>query len=84
MKPIYWRDPASGQGYIVQVQVPIRRMNSIKEVELTMVKGHHNPYHGTGTGDGMNGGVAVPQGFVGGADRQQPPVGGCVFAPRQT
>jgi multidrug efflux pump subunit AcrB len=30
--PNYWRDPKSGIGYQVQVEVPIERMNSSKEV----------------------------------------------------
>ena len=32
--PNFWRDPTSGIGYQVQVEVPAPRMNSIKEVEL--------------------------------------------------
>ena len=35
--PLYWRDPISGQAYIVQVQVPIRKMNSVNEVKMTPV-----------------------------------------------
>jgi multidrug efflux pump subunit AcrB len=36
--PNYWRDPASGIGYQVQVEVPIARMNSPKEVGLVQIK----------------------------------------------
>jgi multidrug efflux pump subunit AcrB len=55
MHPIYWRDPNSGQAYIVQVQVPIRRMNSTKEIELTPVRGHHGDRNEVGTGESMMG-----------------------------
>src|SRR5581483_3923080 len=36
--PNYWRDPTSGVGYQVQVEVPQHRMDSAKEVELVTVK----------------------------------------------
>jgi multidrug efflux pump subunit AcrB len=36
--PNYWRDPATGVGYQVQVQVPPPRMNSVAEVGLVPVK----------------------------------------------
>lgn len=36
--PNYWRDPASGIGYQVQVQVPPPRMNSVAEVGMVPVK----------------------------------------------
>jgi multidrug efflux pump subunit AcrB len=36
--PNYWRDPATGIGYQVQVQVPPLRMNSVAEVGLVPVK----------------------------------------------
>jgi multidrug efflux pump subunit AcrB len=36
--PNYWRDPATGIGYQVQVQVPPPRMNSVDEVGLVPVK----------------------------------------------
>jgi multidrug efflux pump subunit AcrB len=39
MNPIYWRDPGSGQGYIVQVQIPPPRMLSTAEVGLVPVRG---------------------------------------------
>ena len=35
--PNYWRDPASGIGYQVQVEVPFTLVNSIKDLELTPV-----------------------------------------------
>jgi multidrug efflux pump subunit AcrB len=38
--PNYWRDPKSGIGYQVQVEIPIERMNSSKEVGLVPIK--HN------------------------------------------
>ena len=39
MNPIYWRDPASGQAYIVQVQVPPPNMNSVTEIGIIPVRG---------------------------------------------
>jgi multidrug efflux pump subunit AcrB len=35
--PVYWRDPASGVGYQVQVEVPFVLVNSIKDLELAPV-----------------------------------------------
>lgn len=35
--PNYWRDPASGVGYQVQVEVPYTLVNSIKDLELAPV-----------------------------------------------
>jgi multidrug efflux pump subunit AcrB len=42
--PNYWRDPASGIGYQVQVEIPPARIDSAKQVGLVPVKG---------TGDGQ-------------------------------
>ena len=56
--PNYWYDRNSGQGYIVQVQVPIRQMDSIREIEMIAVKGHVNPYMNGNKSMGMNGGFA--------------------------
>ncbi len=41
--PNYWRDPASGVGYQVQVEVPFTLVNSAKDLELVPVvtKGSH-------------------------------------------
>lgn len=39
MNPIYWRDPNSGQAYIVQVQIPPPQMNSGAELGLVPVRG---------------------------------------------
>jgi multidrug efflux pump subunit AcrB len=36
--PLYWRDPKSGIGYQVQVEVPQSKMNSIREIEQVSVK----------------------------------------------
>jgi multidrug efflux pump subunit AcrB len=36
--PNYWRDPASGIGYQVQVEIPTARMNSPHEVALVPIK----------------------------------------------
>jgi multidrug efflux pump subunit AcrB len=36
--PNYWRDPKSGVGYQVQVEIPIERMNSTKEVGLVPIR----------------------------------------------
>jgi multidrug efflux pump subunit AcrB len=38
--PNYWRDPKSGIAYQVQVEIPIERMNSLKDVGLIPIK--HN------------------------------------------
>lgn len=59
VSPNFWRDPATGQGYIVQVQVPVTKMTSPRDLELVPVKGHNNPYH-NGHTSGMNGSVAKP------------------------
>ena len=37
--PNYWRDPASGVGYQVQVEVPFTLVNSVKSLELTPLIG---------------------------------------------
>jgi multidrug efflux pump subunit AcrB len=44
LNPIYWRDPKSGQGYIVQVQIPPPQMNTIEELKQI-------PIHGTNGGE---------------------------------
>jgi multidrug efflux pump subunit AcrB len=36
--PLFWRDPKSGNGYQVQVQIPQVKMNSISQVEQIPVK----------------------------------------------
>src|SRR5262249_721312 len=36
--PLFWRDPKSGNGYQVQMEVPQSRMNSISQVEQIPVK----------------------------------------------
>jgi len=56
--PNYWFDRVNGQAYIVQVQVPARRMNSASEIEMIPVKGHR-PYTGSAQVNGMNGGFAA-------------------------
>ncbi|NOT58692.1 MAG: efflux RND transporter permease subunit, partial [Acidobacteria bacterium] len=43
-QPIYWRDPASGTAYQVQVEVPQARMNSIEELQsipVSLPNGSH-------------------------------------------
>jgi multidrug efflux pump subunit AcrB len=37
IQPNYWRDPASGVAYQVQVEIPQSRMNSIEEIESVPV-----------------------------------------------
>lgn len=37
--PIYWRDPKSGQGYIVQVQIPPPQMSGLEELKQVPVRG---------------------------------------------
>ena len=39
MFPMYWRDPKSGQGYIVQVQIPPPQMNTLDRLRQVVVKG---------------------------------------------
>src|SRR5207248_11660125 len=36
--PNYWRDPKNGVGYQVQVEVPQRRMNSLKEIAMVPIQ----------------------------------------------
>jgi multidrug efflux pump subunit AcrB len=36
--PLFWRDPRTGVGYQVQVEVPQAQMTSIREVEQLPVK----------------------------------------------
>ena len=40
--PNYWRDPKSGIGYQVQVEIPVERMNSAKEVGQVPIKHEAN------------------------------------------
>jgi multidrug efflux pump subunit AcrB len=40
--PNFWRDPKSGIGYQVQVEIPIERMNSSKQVGLVPIKNAYN------------------------------------------
>ncbi|MBN9518366.1 efflux RND transporter permease subunit [bacterium] len=63
MNPMYWRDPASGQAYIVQVQVPPPNMNSTTEIGIIPVRGtatmaHTGNGHGYGGANGMTGAAA--------------------------
>jgi len=39
VKPNYWIDQNTGQGYIVQVQVPIAEMDSLRELEMIPIRG---------------------------------------------
>ena len=60
MNPIYWRDPASGQGYIVQVQVPPPRMSAATELGLIPIRGGHAgvvPHDGNGFAPETSGGA---------------------------
>ncbi len=36
--PNYWRDPRNGVGYQVQVEVPVARMDSVKEISMVPVR----------------------------------------------
>jgi multidrug efflux pump subunit AcrB len=63
MNPIYWRDPASGQAYIVQVQVPPPAMSSVTEIGIVPVRGTatrsmNGNGHGYGGSAGGTGGAA--------------------------
>jgi multidrug efflux pump subunit AcrB len=46
IQPNYWRDPASGVAYQVQVEVPQSKMNSVEELESVPLTpgGGHGPY----------------------------------------
>jgi len=44
--PVYWRDPASGVGYQVQVEVPFTLVNSVKDLELAPVGDGGDPDNG--------------------------------------
>jgi len=57
--PIYWRDPAQGQGYIVQVQVPPPQMNSVAEIGQVPVRGANGHMNGYGPETGMAGGTSA-------------------------
>ncbi len=37
--PVFWADPKTGIGYLVQVQVPPHEMNSVAEVGMVSIKG---------------------------------------------
>ena len=51
MTPIYWRDPKSGQAYIVQLQVPPPRMDSVEELARVPVRGGADEMPTSTTGD---------------------------------
>ncbi|HEX4610475.1 MAG TPA: efflux RND transporter permease subunit [Urbifossiella sp.] len=62
MNPIYWRDPAAGQAYIVQIQVPPPAMSSVTEIGIIPVRGTagmsmNGAGHGYGGMTGMTGGA---------------------------
>jgi len=43
-EPVYWADPKTGIAYQVQVQVPIKRMDSLEEIRnLNVTRGGDNP-----------------------------------------
>jgi multidrug efflux pump subunit AcrB len=43
MTPIYWRDPAFGQAYIVQVQIPPPEISSPNEIGIIPIRGATQP-----------------------------------------
>jgi multidrug efflux pump subunit AcrB len=47
MTPIYWRDPAFGQAYIVQVQIPPPEISSPGEIGIIPIRGATQPIHNT-------------------------------------
>ena len=53
--PIYWREQKTGQGYIVQVQVPPPRMNSLTELGQVPIRGSAGTMSGDHTGAPANG-----------------------------
>jgi multidrug efflux pump subunit AcrB len=40
--PNYWRDPKSGIGYQVQVEIPIERMNSLRQIGLVPIRNKYD------------------------------------------
>lgn len=55
--PNYWRDPSTGQGYIVQVQMPVAKVDSISVIEMMPIRSRSNHgYHANPEMTGMNGG----------------------------
>ena len=66
MTPIYWRDQKSGQGYIVQVQVPPPRMNSLIELGQVPIRGAAGTDYGGNavSGQGSGGGGSMIAGGV--------------------
>jgi len=57
VQPNYWYDRVNCQAYIVQVQVPARRMSSATEIEMIPVKGHKT--YNNGQMNGMQGGFGA-------------------------
>jgi multidrug efflux pump subunit AcrB len=57
--PNYWREPKTGIGYQVQVELPIERMNSPKEVGLVPIR--HAALAPVSRGDNGNGGLVLLQ-----------------------
>ena len=48
------------ESYMVQVQVSIRKMNSVEQIEMIPVKGRAYPHgNGNGNGNGMTGGMSA-------------------------
>ncbi len=39
LQPIYWRDPTSGQSYLIQVQVPPPQLGSVSELGIIPIRG---------------------------------------------
>jgi multidrug efflux pump subunit AcrB len=59
--PVYWRDPRSGQAYIVQVQVPPPQIGSATDLGIIPIRGA--AYHSSGMT--LNGGGGYPAGKTG-------------------
>jgi multidrug efflux pump subunit AcrB len=55
MTPIYWRDPAFGQAYIVQVQIPPPEISSPGEIGIIPIRGATQPVNGSMMSESANG-----------------------------
>ena len=52
LQPIYWRDPTSGQSYLIQVQVPPPQLGSVSELGIIPIRGAAYSIRGAAYADG--------------------------------
>jgi len=67
MTPMFWLDRVGGQAYIVQVQVPPPRMNSVSEIGIVPVRGAALAESGMKPSGAANGYGASENGMAGAA-----------------